>query len=186
MRRVQEERGAARVPGRPSTSRRAPRAAGRSGPDLPRGGCGFSSSGMLVRPFAAALAAVLVVAAAALAQPLGPATVPHPIRLEGYWERTRAEPDVIGEVSIAAEGRGTRRFGVTAVQAYQPEEEGMQIFRFTSDRPATLVARGDGVGRLFAAPRDRKVVVFATYASGSGLFVVGSVDVAAGAPAPRR
>jgi hypothetical protein len=116
-------------------------------------------------------------------------TVPRPIRLEGYWDRTRAERDVIGEVTISAEGHPSRRFGVTAVQAYQPEEEGIQIFRFTSDHPATLVARGDGVGRLFAAPRDRKIVVFATYTAGSGLFVVGSVDVEQHAPPagePRR
>lgn len=156
-------------------------------------GCRLASdacAGRTVRMGARVLAvACLIVAslvAAASAQfPLG-GSPNRPIRLEGYWERTRAAPDVIGEITIAGTGRAPRRFGVTAVQAYQPEEEGMQIFRFTSDRPATLVARGDGVGRLFAAPRDRKVVVFATYASGSGLFVVGSVDVAAGAPAPRR
>jgi hypothetical protein len=104
-------------------------------------------------------------------------TVPRPVRLEGYWDRTRAAPDVIGDVTISAEGRPARRFGVTAVQAYKPEEEGMQIFRFTSDHPATLLARGDAVGRFFAAPPDRKVVVFGTYTAGSGLFVVGSVDV---------
>ncbi|OQY64945.1 MAG: hypothetical protein B6D46_15925 [Polyangiaceae bacterium UTPRO1] len=122
----------------------------------------------------------------ASASALMPDTEPRPIRLEGYWERTRAAPDVIGEVRIAAEGRQPRRFGVTAIQAYQPAEEGMQIFRFTSDHPATLLARGAGVERLFAAPDDRKIVVFATYAAGSGLFVVGSVDVAEPSPAPRQ
>lgn len=101
----------------------------------------------------------------------------RPIRLEGYWERTREAPDVIGEVTIAGTGRAPRRFGVTAVQAYQPEEEGMQIFRFTSDHPATLLARGDAVDRLFAAAKDRKLVVFGTYMRGSGLFVIGSVEL---------
>lgn len=125
---------------------------------------------------------LLFLAVPAFAQRL--ATVPRPVRLEGYWERTRAERDVIGEITISAEGRENRRFGVTALQAYQPEEEGMQVFRFTSDHPATLVARGNGVGRLFAAPRDRKIVVFATYTAGSGLFVVGSVDVADAAGRP--
>jgi hypothetical protein len=105
----------------------------------------------------------------------------RPIRLEGYWDRTRAEHDVIGEVTIAAKGREPRRFGVTAVQAYHPEEEGMQLFRFTSDHPATLLARGNAVPRLFSYASDRKLIVFATYVPGSGIFVVGSVDVA-GAP----
>ena len=130
------------------------------------------------------LARVLVVAAsivscAAVAAAQFPLAVPpnRPIRLEGYWERTRAAPDVIGEITISADGRPPRPFGVTALQAYQPAEEGMQIFRFTSDHPATLVARGDAVDRLFAAARDRKVVAFGTYAAGSGMFVVGSVDL---------
>ena len=137
--------------------------------------------------FSAVLLAAVVLPAAGPASAQRIVTGTRPIRLEGYWERTRAERDVIGEVTISAAGRPSRRFGVTAVQAYQPEEEGMQIFRFTSDHPATLVARGDGVGRLFAAPRDRKVVVFGAYTAGSGLFVVGSVDVGEQPPAaPRR
>ena len=116
--------------------------------------------------------------------PLG-STTSRPIRLEGYWERSRAERDVIGEVTISASGRAPRRFGVTALQAYQPEEEGMQVLRFTSDHPATLLARGDAVDRLWAAPRNRKLVAFGTYMAGSGLFVVGSVDVAAPADGAR-
>lgn len=102
----------------------------------------------------------------------------RPIRLEGYWNRTRAEHDVIGEITITGKGEQPRRFGVTAVQAYHPEEEGMQIFRFTSDHPSTLIARGDGVPRLFAASPERKVIMFGTYIPGSGMFVVGSVDLA--------
>jgi hypothetical protein len=117
--------------------------------------------------------------------PLGSVST-RPIRLEGYWERSTAERDVIGEVTISAPGRAARRFGVTALQAYQPEEEGMQVLRFTSDHPATLLARGDAVDRLWAARRDRKLVAFGTYAAGSGLFVVGSVDVAETAADPRR
>jgi hypothetical protein len=126
--------------------------------------------------------AVFVLACAAASVPLAAAltldTVPRPIRLEGYWDRTRADHEVIGEVTVSAEGYPPRRFGVSALQAYKPEEEGMQVLRFTSDHPATLVARGDAVDRFFAAPKGRKVTVFASYTAGSGLFVVGSVEVA--------
>ncbi len=107
----------------------------------------------------------------------------RPIRIEGYWGRTRSDPEVIGEVTISAKGRPTRVLGVTALQAYQPEEEGMQVLRFTSDHPATLLARGDAVDRLFSAAPDRKLVAFGTYMRGSGLFVVGSVDLV---PSPER
>jgi hypothetical protein len=124
----------------------------------------------------ASLIVATMVAVASAQFPLG-GSPNRPIRLEGYWERTRETPDVIGEITITGTGRAPRRFGVTAVQAYQPEEEGMQIFRFTSDHPATLLARGDAVDRLFAASKDRKLVAFGTYMRGSGLFVVGSVEL---------
>ena len=105
--------------------------------------------------------------------------VPRPIRLEGYWDRTRDDPEVIGDVVVAAKGGAQRRFGITAVQAYKPEEEGIQIFRFTSQHPATLLVRGDreAVQRFFAAPGDRKIVAFGAYNPGSGTFALGSVDV---------
>jgi hypothetical protein len=125
-----------------------------------------------------AVAVLLSVAVPAFAQP----PIPRPIRLEGYWERTRAEREVIGEITIDAENREPRRFGVTALQAYKPEEEGMQIFRFSDQRPATLLARGDGVGRFWAAPRDRKVIVFGTYNPGPGTFIVGSVETEGSEP----
>jgi len=140
---------------------------------------------MPTRVLAAILMVLAMLVAPAWAQhPL--ATTPRPIRLEGFWDRTRADRDVIGEVTISAPGRTPRRFGVTAIQAYQPEEEGMQIFRSTSDHPATFIARGDAVDRLWEAPKDRKMVIFGTYMAGSGLFVVGSVDLAAPADGARR
>ena len=103
----------------------------------------------------------------------------RPIRLEGYWGRSRSSPEVIGEVSVAVTGREPRLLGVTAVQAYHPEEEGAQIFRFTSDHPVTLLVRGDDavVRRFMEAPPDTRVTAFGTYTAGSGLFVLGSVDV---------
>jgi hypothetical protein len=137
---------------------------------------------MLARAVVVVLAIVATTVTAVEAQfPL--ASPNRPIRIEGYWGRTRSDPEVIGEVTISAQGRPPRSLGVTAIQAYQPEEEGMQIFRFTSDHPATLLARGDAVDRLFSAAPDRKLVAFGTYMRGSGLFVVGSVDLV---PSPER
>jgi hypothetical protein len=138
---------------------------------------------MLARAVLVVLAIVAIAVTAVEAQfPLayGPN---RPIRIEGYWGRTRSDPEVLGEVTISAQGRPARRLGVTALQAYQPEEEGMQVLRFTSDHPATLLARGDAVYRLFSAAPDRKLVAFGTYMRGSGLFVVGSVDLV---PSPER
>jgi hypothetical protein len=124
--------------------------------------------------------ALLLVAGTAAAQLLPLESLPErPIRLEGYWGLTHDEPDVIGDVTVSVRGRSKRRFGITAVQAYKPEEEGIQIFRFTSDHPVTLLLRGDeeAVRRFFEAPHDRKVVAFGTYNRGSGTFVLGSVDI---------
>jgi hypothetical protein len=105
----------------------------------------------------------------------------RPIRLEGFWGGTRDSPGAIGDITISAKGHEKRRFAVTAVQAYFPEEEGMQIFRFTSDHPSTLIARGDAVGRLFAARAGDRITAFGTYMPGSGMFVVGSVEPVAAA-----
>jgi hypothetical protein len=123
------------------------------------------------------LALVLVAGTAAAQLPLE-SFPERPLRLEGYWGRTRDEPGIIGDVTTSVPGRSKRRFGVTAVQAYKPEEEGMQIFRFTSDHPVTLLVRGDAdvVQRFFTAPPNQKVVAFGTYNRGSGTFVLGSVD----------
>ncbi len=122
---------------------------------------------------------LLVLAVPALAVPPIAGMPGRPIRLEGYWGRSRQSPEVIGEVSVAMTGRAPRILGVTAVQAYHPEEEGKQIFRFTSDHPVTLLVRGDPetVRRFMEAPPSARVVAFGTYTAGSGLFVLGSVDV---------
>jgi hypothetical protein len=127
------------------------------------------------------LSALMLLAAAVPASALPPVAplAGRPIRLEGYWGRSRRSPDVIGEVSVAMTGRKPRSFGVTAVQAYHPEEEGAQLFRFTSDHPVALLVRGDDdmVRRFMEAPPDARVTAFGTYTAGSGLFVLGSVDV---------
>jgi hypothetical protein len=112
----------------------------------------------------------------------GAGALGRPIRLEGYWGRTRQDPGVLAEVSVGRTGRQPRNFGVTAVQAYHPEEEGPHIFRFTSDHPVTLLVRGDEdtVRRFMEAPPDARIRAFGTYSAGSGLFVLGSVEVGGG------
>jgi len=146
---------------------------------LRRGSHGDVLAGMACRVLLLAMLVVLCTPRRTTAQqPWEAMPIPRPVRLEGYWDRTRDDPQVIGDLVVAAKG-AKRRFGVTAVQAYKPEEEGIQIFRFTSDHPATLLVRGDrdAVRRFFEAPRDRKLVAFGTYNPGSGTFALGSVDV---------
>ncbi len=143
---------------------------------------------MLRRAALLALLVLLAAAGRATGQLPWEAMPVRPIRLEGYWDRTRDDAAVLGDVVVAAGGRAKRRFGITAVQAYKPEEEGIQIFRFTSDHPATLLVRGerDAVRRFFEAPSDRKVIAFGTYNPGSGTFALGSVEVGERRPDERR
>jgi hypothetical protein len=117
---------------------------------------------------------LLVLVALALAP--APARGQRPIRFEGYWDRPTSAPDVPGEQRFTAEGHAERRFGVTALQAYFPNEEGIQIFQ-RSLKPV-LVVRGpkELVERFFAAGPDRKVVAMGTL---SRDVVLGSVEVAA-------
>src|SRR5688500_4150541 len=83
-------------------------------------GRGARTGRMHARALALAALLVLTTVANGVAQfPFG-APASRPIRLEGYWGRTPADPEVIGDVTIsAAGGRPPRRFGVTALQAYQ-------------------------------------------------------------------
>jgi hypothetical protein len=102
----------------------------------------------------------------------------RPVRIEGYWDKTKDDPKVIGEVTLSFEGKDRRRFGITAIQAYKPEEEGMAVLRHTSLQPALLV-RGPKpmVDKLASAPPDQKVTILGVYNAGSGTLVLSSVDV---------
>jgi hypothetical protein len=144
----------------------------------------------LVRAHAVAMLATLCVAggASAAAAQVFPGDVAplRPIRIEGQWERPRSDPAVIGEITISAE-RGERRpFGVTALQAYKPEEEGMPVLRHTALQPSTLLLRGhkDMVEKFVRAGRDDKIVAFGVYRPASAMFELSSVEVHAGG-APR-
>ena len=139
-----------------------------------------------VRARAVATLAALCVAggASAAAAQVFPGDVAplRPIRIEGRWDRPRSNPEVIGEITISA-GRGERRpFGVTALQAYKPEEEGMQVLRHTALQPSTLLLRGrtEMVEKFMRAGRDDEIVAFGVYRPASAMFELSSVEVHAG------
>jgi hypothetical protein len=128
---------------------------------------------------AAGLVAGLLLPAEALAQRVLGAGPQRPLKLEGFWDRTRSVREVIGEIVISADGETRRTFGVTGVQAFQPEEEGMQIFRHSSLQPITLLLRGRSrlVRRFLEARPEEKVVALGVYRAGSATFILGSVEV---------
>ena len=113
----------------------------------------------------------------------GVATV-RPIRIEGYWERPRSEHDVLDEITIAADGGARRQFGVTALQAYKPEEEGAQVLRHSTLQPVTLTLQGrkEMIERFMHAGRDDKIVALGAYRAGSARLVLSSVEVHHAAP----
>ena len=130
----------------------------------------------------ATLAALCVsVGASAAAAQVFPGDVApvRPIRIEGYWDRPRSNPEVIGEITISADGGERRAFGVTALQAYKPEEEGVQVLRHTALQPSTLLLRGrkEMVEKFVRAGRDDKIVAFGVYRPASAMFELSSVEV---------
>src|SRR3954471_13082606 len=101
----------------------------------------------------------------------------RPIRIEGYWGRTKAEQAVIGQMTLSADGRDRRSFGVTALQAYKPEEEGMSAIRHTSLQPAVLLRGSDDlVKKLYGAKPEQKVTIFGVYGAGAGTLTLSSVE----------
>jgi hypothetical protein len=114
-----------------------------------------------------------------LAVPVG-----RPVRLEGYWNRSRADTGIIGDLTISADGKDKRAFGVTAAQAYQPPEEGVQIFRASSLSPVTLLLRGrqEMVQRFLGAGPEEKIVALGVYVPGPAQLVLNSVEIVAPPP----
>jgi hypothetical protein len=117
---------------------------------------------------------------AARAQFPGDQVPVRPVRVTGSWGKTTADPNVIGEVTISADGSDRRTFGVTAIQAYNPVEEGMQIVRHSSLQPVTFLLRGrkELIEKLNAAKPDQPVTIFGVYNAGNANLVLSSVDVA--------
>ena len=108
---------------------------------------------------------------------------PRPIRIEGYWERGTSYGPIIEEITISASGHDRRHFGISAIQAYKPEEEGAQILRHSSQRPSTLLLAGrkEMIESFMAARPDQKITAFGLYRAGAGQLILSSVEVA-GAP----
>jgi hypothetical protein len=134
------------------------------------------------RILAGACAIALVLPASrALARHAPGATggAPRPIRMEGYWDRDREAPGVLEGVPItSSKGGKPRTFGITALQAFQPEEEGAQVFRHSSLQPTLRVLGRDEMVRSFLdAPPGQKLVVLGVYRAGSGTIILNSVEV---------
>jgi hypothetical protein len=103
----------------------------------------------------------------------------RPIRLEGYVDPPSSSSRVLEEITISA-GRDRRRFGVTALQAYKPEEEGAQVLRHSTLRPVTLLLRGprEMVNDFAHAPPGARLTAFGVYMAGPGTLTLTSVEIA--------
>src|SRR5262245_1230720 len=100
-----------------------------------------------------ALAALPALATARAPSARGP---PRPLRIEGYWERGAGAPGVLEGIHVTSSAGGSPRiFGVTALQAYKPAEEGIQVLRGDSTAPdVTIRLLGDErlIRRFMDAP----------------------------------
>jgi hypothetical protein len=139
---------------------------------------------MVARVVASALcvttiAVVLAVPLAARAQGSGDVAPIRPIRMEGYWNRDRRAPGVLDGLTFTSDQGGPRRtFGVTRLQAYKPEEEGVQVFRHSGLLPSIRVlGQTDMVRRFINAPETEKVIAYGVYRPATGTLTLNSVEV---------
>lgn len=134
---------------------------------------------------AVALAGALSPPATPLARRMGGGG-PRPIRIEGYWDRHRTDPGILEDVTVSAPGHAKRDFGIAALQAYKPEEEGPQVLRQSTLRPVTLLLSGkkEMVEQFMTAHPDQKITAFGLYRAGPGQLVLSSVEVADGIAPP--
>jgi len=102
-----------------------------------------------------------------------------PVRLEGYWERSReTDPNVLGDLTFASrKGPTTRIFGATHVQTYFRASGGIHVFTRTMRPVFTVTGARDMVDRFFTAPRERKVIVTAMYRADIGSVALASVEI---------
>ena len=104
----------------------------------------------------------------------------RPIRIEGYWDRTEKDPGVLGEITVSPDGRTRRPFGVIALQAYRPAEEGMHVLRHSGLQPITLLLRGrdEMVERFAKARGNERVTAYGVYRAASGTLTLDSIEIA--------
>ena len=134
---------------------------------------------------AVAFAGALFPPATSLARRMG-GGAPRPIRIEGYWDRHRTDPGILEDVTISAPGHAKRDFGIAALQAYKPEEEGPQVLRHSSLEPVTLLLTGrkEMVEQFMTARPDQKITALGLYRAGPGQLVLSSVEIADGTAPP--
>ncbi len=106
----------------------------------------------------------------------------RPIRIEGYWNRDRQAPGVLEGIHITSSAGGPQRiFGITALQAYKPPEEGVQVLRHSELQPSLRLLGGEDLVRRFInAPETQKVVAYGVYRPASSTLVLNSVEVGHG------
>ena len=133
----------------------------------------------MLRAAAVLLAVAVILPATASAKKPVKTPPPRPIRLEGYWERGGSAPGVLEGINVTSNAGGSPRiFGVTALQAYKPPEQGVQVLHGTSPE-VTLRLLGDEtlVRRFMDAPGTKKVVAHGVYRDTSGTLFLDSVKV---------
>jgi hypothetical protein len=102
-----------------------------------------------------------------------------PVRLEGYWERSReTDRDVLGDLTLVPRnGAPTRLFGATRVQADSRSGDGIYLFTRTMRPAFTVTGPAAVVDRFFVAPRERKLTVTAIYRPEIGSLALTSVEI---------
>ncbi len=135
---------------------------------------------MTSTPICAFLVVAAVLAAAPIVAHAEREQLPvRPIRIEGYWNRTSSAPKVLQGVTFTdSKGGSPRTFGITALQAYKPEEEGVQVLRHSTMAPSIrLLGSEDLVRKFMDAPEQQRVVAFGVYNPGSNTITLNSVQI---------
>jgi len=130
----------------------------------------------------AALVAVVVAPAAGRTGTHAKTVPPRPIRIEGYWERDAGAPGVLEGIHVTSSVGGSPRiFGVTTLQAYKPDEQGVQVLHGTPGEVSIRLLGNEALIRRFLdAPGTKKVVAHGVYRAATSTLILDSVTVGAG------
>jgi len=116
--------------------------------------------------------ASLVTASPALPQ------VMEPITLVGYWDRTPGDdPEISGEVSLAAGGAPGRTFGYIVIQS-RLGTSSRDVFRRSLRPVVTLRGQRATLDRLNAATSRQKASIIGMFDVRSNAITLNSVEVA--------
>lgn len=127
----------------------------------------------------AALMAIMLVPTIGLTRAPAKVAPPRPIRIEGYWERDARAPGVLEGIHVTSSAGGSPRiFGVTALQAYKPDEEGVDVLRHAASEVSIRLLGDEALIRRFMdAPGTKKVVAHGVYRAATGTLILDSVKV---------